>query len=45
MDKAVDEDLFEVDIIQPARHLGPPDAGRLDRLQVVDLDAGNVLQG
>ncbi len=44
VNEMMDEDLLQVDIVEPACDLGAADAGRLDSLEVVDLDAGDVLQ-
>ena len=43
--EVVHEDLLHVDPVEDARHLGPVDAGALQRRQVADLEIADVLQG
>ena len=43
--EVVDEDLFQVGVVQLARQLRTADAGVVDGGEVVDLDAGHVFQG
>ena len=45
VDEMMEEDLFQVDVVQPPRDLGAADAGGLDGLHVIYLDAGDILQG
>ena len=45
MHEVVDEDLFQVGVVQLPRQLRTADAGGVDGGKVVDLDAGHVFQG
>ena len=45
MQEVVDEDLFQVGVVQLARQLRTADAGGVDGGEIVDLDAGHVFQG
>ena len=44
VDEVVDEDLLQIGLIEPFRHLTPINPCGLDGRQVADLDIGDVLQ-